>query len=98
MKTRYRILWTDHALTELSHTTEYLRLNFSDKEIHRLGREIESVLSYISQHPRAYPQSQQQAGVRRAVVAKFNNLYYRVDEEKMQIEILSFFSNRQESR
>lgn len=94
MKRGYRIVWTDHALTELSRTIQYLDLNFSDKEIDRLASKIEAVLSYITKHPSLYPESQRQAGVRRAVVAKFNTLYYRVNAERKQIEILSFFSNR----
>lgn len=93
MKSGYKVAWTDHALEELSETFQYLQLNFSEKEISRLANKIESVLRYISQYPKLYPESSQQRGVRRAVVAKFNTLYYRINTKKNQIEILSFFSN-----
>lgn len=95
MKSGYRVIWTDHALEELRKTFQYLQSNFSDKEISRLAKEIEAVLGYISTHPRLYPESSRKKGVRRAVVAKLNTLYYRVHIKKKQIEILSFFSNRQ---
>ena len=98
MKKRYSVLWTDHALSELSETVSYLRENFSAKEIHRLGKNIETILSFVSLHPRAFPASEQQPSVRRAVVARFNTLYYRIDEDKKQIEILSFFPNRKEPK
>ncbi|HLA96157.1 MAG TPA: type II toxin-antitoxin system RelE/ParE family toxin [Pyrinomonadaceae bacterium] len=96
MKSGYRVAWTDHALEELSQTFKYLQLNFSEKEISRLAYKIESVISYISKYPKLYPESSQQKGVRRAVIAKFNTLYYRINANKHQIEILSFFSNRED--
>jgi plasmid stabilization system protein ParE len=96
MKSGYKVLWTDHALTELSQAFQYLELNFSEKEINRLSNQIESVLRYISKYPKLYPESSQQEGVRRAVITKFNTLYYRINIDKNQIEILSFFSNRED--
>jgi len=96
MKSGHRVVRTDHALEELSQTFHYLRLNFTEKETSRLANKIESVISYISKHPRLYPESSRQKGVHRAFVAKFNTLYYRVNVKKNQIEILSFFSNRED--
>lgn len=95
MKSGYRILWTDHALDELEKAVEYLQLNFTDAEIARLAKAIESTLSHITRNPVMYPESAKAKGTRRAVILRFNNLYYRVNRDKNQIEILSFFSNRQ---
>lgn len=33
MKSGYNVLWTEHALSELQKTIEYLEHNFTDKEI-----------------------------------------------------------------
>ncbi|MBK9153028.1 MAG: type II toxin-antitoxin system RelE/ParE family toxin [Chloracidobacterium sp.] len=96
MKSGYRVLWTNHALAELEKTVQYLQLNFSDAEITRLAKAIESTLSNIIQNPQMYPVSVRSGGVRRAVVLRFNSLYYRINNEKDQIEIVSFFSNRQD--
>ncbi len=96
MKSGYRILWTDHALEELDKAVEYLQLNFTDVEIARLANAIESTLSHITRNPLMYPESAQARGIRRAVVLRFNTLYYRVNRESKQIEVLSFFSNRQD--
>jgi len=94
MKTVYKVFWTDHAFAELKTAFQYLELNFSEIEISRLAKKIESVLSYISKHPNLYPESFQKKGVRRAVVERFNTLYHRVNSDKNHIEILSFFANR----
>jgi plasmid stabilization system protein ParE len=94
MKSDYKVAWTDHALEELRRTFQYLELNFTDTEIDNLANKIESVLSYISTYPELYPESSIRVGVRRAVVTKFNSLFYRVNIERNQIEVLSFFLNR----
>jgi plasmid stabilization system protein ParE len=71
----------------------YLEGNFTDREIRRLAGKIEFTLKLISQNPFTFPVSERSVRVRRAVVTKLNIVYYRVS--KNQIEILSFFSSRQ---
>ena len=92
MKSGYRILWTDHALNELKGTIEYLEINFSKKELKRLAQKIESITELISQNPKLFPKSDKK-DVFRVTILKFNTMYYRVQGDT--IEILSFFSNRQ---
>lgn len=93
MESGYNILWTDHALEELAKTYEYLELYFSEREMHRLSVELEKVLMLISRNPKLFPKSEFKE-VRRAVIKKFNILYYRENDNR--IEIISFFSNRQD--
>ncbi len=92
MKSGYKILWTEHALNELSDTYEYLELHFTKRELKKLSTELDRTLKLISQNPHLFPISELK-GVRRIVIKKFNTLYYR--EKDNYIEILSFFSNRQ---
>ena len=92
MEKGFEILWTDLALEELSETVEYLEREFSQKEIDNLGDEIERICSIISQNPNIFPHSDR-LKTRKAVILKFNTLYYRIMNDK--IEIVSFFLNRQ---
>ena len=92
MEKGFEILWTDFALEELSETVGYLEREFSQKEIDILGDEIERITSIISQNPNIFPLSDR-LQIRKVVILKFNTLYYRIMNEK--VEILSFFSNRQ---
>ena len=95
MEKGFEILWTDLALEELSETVEYLEREFSQKEIDNLGDEIERITSIISQNPNIFPHSDR-LQTRKAVILKFYTLYYRIMND--QVEILSFFSNRQSSK
>lgn len=92
MENGYKIVWTDFALEELAETFSYLETKFSDKEMKKLTQEIERILSLISQNPKLFPLSDKKK-IRKVVVLKFNSLYYRT--VKTEIQILSFFSNRQ---
>ena len=93
MKNGYRIKWTDNALEELKMTFEYIEDNWTEKELRNLSSEIERALNLISTNPKLFPKLENR-NIRRAVIKKLNTIYYRVIENN-SIEILSFFSNRQ---
>ena len=92
MKSGYKILWTDNALDELEKTIQYLEREFSDKEIRKLALKIESFITLISKNPTIFPKSEFN-DIHKVVILKYNTLYYRIKED--QVEIISFFSNRQ---
>jgi len=93
MKNGYRIKWTDNALEELKMTFEYIEDNWTEKELRNLSSEIERAINLISTNPKLFPKLENR-NIRRAVIKKLNTIYYRVIENN-SIEILSFFSNRQ---
>ena len=93
MKNGYRILWTDNALNELEKTIEYLETNWTEKELKNLAINLEKTLNLISQNPFIFQASDKKKEVWRAVILSLNTLYYRV--YKNNLEIVSFFSNRQ---
>jgi plasmid stabilization system protein ParE len=93
MKNGYKILWTDNALKELQKTVEYLEEHWTEKELKNLSTNLEKTLNLISQNPYLFQESDFKKDVRRVVVLTLNTLYYRVNENN--VEILSFFSNRQ---
>ncbi|MCL9810117.1 type II toxin-antitoxin system RelE/ParE family toxin [Flavobacterium luminosum] len=93
MKNGYKILWTDFALKELESTIEYLEENWTEKELMNLATKLEETLSLISQNPDLFQKSELKDDIRRAIILTHNSLYYRFYND--QVEILSFFSNRQ---
>ena len=92
MKSGYRILWTDNAINELEQTIDFLKLNWTNKEIEQLIKALNQTADLISINPRLFPVSYK-SKVRKAVVDSLNTIYFRENENS--IEILSFFSNRQ---
>jgi len=90
MKSGYKVFWTDHALSELNETYKYLEKEFTANELRKLSVEIDFTLNLISRNPELFP-SADFKGVRRVVIKKYNTLYYRLQNN--QIEILSFYNN-----
>jgi plasmid stabilization system protein ParE len=93
MKNGYKILCTDFALKELEKTIKYLEKNWTEKELRNLAESIDEKLALISQNPNSFQISDYKKDIRRVVILTYNTLYYRFENE--QIEIISFFSNRQ---
>ncbi len=93
MENGYKILWTDNALEELEATYKYLETNFTHTELTHLSKEIEKTTFLISMNPKLFPESEFKKGIRKVVMVKYNTMYYRLKNDA--IEILSFFSNRQ---
>ncbi|TVZ28078.1 plasmid stabilization system protein ParE [Gillisia sp. Hel_I_86] len=94
MKSGYKILWTDHAISELKDTIEHLEEKWTEKELSNFSEELDHTIELISKNPELFQVSSKKKEVRRAVVARYNNLYYRTKNDT--VEILSIFSNRQD--
>lgn len=88
----YKILWTDHAISELNETIEYLENNWTEKELRKFFSKLDHTIELISKTPEIFPDSHEKKRIRKAVVEKHNNLYYRINENS--IEIVSLFSNQ----
>ena len=93
MKNGYKILWTENALEELENTIDYLQKNFSEKEIKKLATAVEKMIATIAHNPYTFSQTYFKESVRKVVVTRYNTLYYQIKNDN--VEILSFFSNRQ---
>ena len=92
MKSGFKIFWTNHAESELNETIKYLQTEFSDREVSKLLIKLEETLELISINPKIFPISDKK-GIHKAILLKYNSIYYR--EINNTVEILSFFSNRQ---
>jgi len=93
MKNTYKIVWTENALKELDWAYQYLSQNWTEKEMKNLSIEIEKTIQLLSSNPYLFPISEFK-NIRRIIIKTFNTMYYRINDGK-DIEIISFFSNRQ---
>jgi len=93
MPSGFKILWTDHALSELSDTIKYLEENWTVSELIQFANAVDKTLEIISRHPDIFPTFNTGRKIRKAVVDQNNTLYYRIAEDSIQI--LSVFGTRQ---
>ena len=90
MKSGFKIVWTEHALSELNQTISYLEENWTERELKNFVKKLDHTIELISKSSKLFPASLEKHGIRKAVIEKHNNLYYR--ERNEQIEIISLFS------
>jgi plasmid stabilization system protein ParE len=92
----YKILWTDHAISELQETIEYLDTNWTEKELRHFSAKLDHTIELISKTPKLFPDATEKKGIRKAVVDKHNNLYYRCTGNTT--EIISLFSIKKDPK
>ncbi|GAB4514829.1 MULTISPECIES: type II toxin-antitoxin system RelE/ParE family toxin [unclassified Allomuricauda] len=93
MASGYKILWTQNAILELEGIIAYLEEHWTERELKNFSRELDHVMELISKNPELFQASSAKKDVRRAVIGRYTNLYYRMGSNT--VEILSLFSNRQ---
>jgi len=94
MKNGYKILWTNHALSELQKTIKYLEDYWTEGDVANFAVKLENTILLLSRSPKIFPKSDVKEGIRRVIVAKHNTLYYKIVDKN--IIILSLFSHRQD--
>ncbi len=94
MENGYKVLWADHALSELEQIAEFLETNWTEKELRKFASKLDHTIEIISKSPEIFSVSFEKKEVRKAIVDKYSILYYRIKEDV--IEIVSIFANRQD--
>jgi len=91
-----KVLWTPEAEETFEQIIDNLILYWTQKELNSFLEQTENVLSFIEQNPCLYKSTQKNKQVRKGFINKLVTVFYRVDSENKQIEILSFWNNRQD--
>ena len=89
------IVWTNRAEKGLSKTIEYLKSNWTKKEIVRFAERTEVIIRVICKNPNIFPASIKHKSIRKAAIDKNNSFFYQVDSVNRIIYILTFYENRQ---
>lgn len=89
MKNGYKILWTEHALSELKEKTNYLETFSIEKGVRDFLKKSEHTIQISSISPKIFPISKEKSTIRKALVAQRNTLYYPII--KNTVEIVSLF-------
>jgi plasmid stabilization system protein ParE len=94
MKSTYKVVWSDNALSELKEIIGYLETNWTNKEISKFFKKLERSIKQISINPLMFPKTEKRESVRRCVLSKQLTLYYHVDTNYLYI--ISLFNNRRD--
>ncbi len=90
-----KISWTPTARRTYFKVLDYLAENWTKREVAHFISEVESLLNQITNNPEMFQASRKKKSVRKALITKHNTLYYRIKPRKKELELITFWDNRQ---
>ncbi len=91
-----KVRWTVTAKGSYFNILEYLEESWSEKEVLNFISEVDSLLKQISINPKMFQESKAKRNIRKGFISKHTTLYYRFRPRKKELELLSFWDNRQD--
>ncbi len=91
----YKIIWSAEADKTFEANIKYLEDNWSENEIINFVNKSFEIIDVISKTPLLFKQSKTSKRIRKALVVKQISLYYRVNNSKTTIELITFWNNYQ---
>ncbi len=90
-----RIYFSPKAEASLLDLSEYLKKEFSEQTLDKFLIKLDNKLKLISNLPFSSPKSLIISQLYKCVVTKQITLYYRIDTNRNEIEIITLFDSRQ---
>ncbi len=93
-----KVRWTPTARATYFGVLAYLKEAWTKREIQNFVDEVEKVINQIIADPYMFEASRKKKNVRKGFVTKHSTLYYRVKPIKKEIELITFWDNRQDDK
>ena len=93
-----KVSWSHAARLTYFNVLAYLEEAWTKREIQNFVDEVEKVISQIIADPYMFEASRKKKNVRKGFITKHNTLYYRVKPRKKELELITFWDNRQNDK
>ena len=90
-----KIRWTPTARSTYFKILEYLSKDWTIKEVATFVYETEHTIAQIAENSLMFKASKKKKGIRKGFITEYNSIYYRIKPRKKEIELLTFWDNRQ---
>jgi plasmid stabilization system protein ParE len=85
------ILWTNTAKTSFNKIIEYLRTEWTEKEVGKFVNQTEDLLSNLKRYPEMCRVSIKRRNVRIGIINRHTHIVYHYQPRKKQIVVLLFW-------
>lgn len=89
----YEIEWSEDAIDDFEKIVTYLEQKWSEEIAADFAIRVSKVIDLLQKMPFAYPLVSKKRDVRRCVVTKQTNMFYKV--KNSTVTLLAFFDSRQ---
>lgn len=90
-----KISWTPTAHYTYFKVLEYLSKEWTVKEVASFIDKTEHTIAQIAENPQMFKASKKKKSIRKGFITEYNSIYYRIKPRKKEIELLTFWDNRQ---
>ena len=90
-----KVRWTPTSKITYLKVIAYLDEFWTTRELQNFVDTVENIISQIADEPLMFEASCKKKNIRKGFVTKHNTLYYRIKPRKKEIELLTFWDNRQ---
>jgi plasmid stabilization system protein ParE len=91
----YKVLWTDMAHKTINSIIEYLRDEWTEREVNNFLDELDRTIQAIEVYPKLFKSSAKRKNIHLALINKHTILVYQVRQNKRQIILLLFWGTKQ---
>jgi len=91
----FKIIWSEESYKTFLENINYLRLNWSDKEIKKFTAELNKTIFKNREISLFLSPSVKHSDIRKAKINKHITLYYCYKEEINQLSLITFWNNKQ---
>ena len=88
------VVWSLKAEETFDAVINYLKANWTLREVNNFISETEHQIERISSFPFSCPESSKYKNVHRCIISKQTSMVYRYKSRKSVIEIVTFYDNR----
>lgn len=89
----FKINWSDEAIKTFNDNIKYLEENWSENDITHFINKTVDTLYLIKESPLIFKQSIKSKSIRKAIVVKQVSLFYKINNPKNTIELITFWNN-----
>jgi plasmid stabilization system protein ParE len=93
MKSTYKLIWSDEALSNLKGIIDYLENRWTKREIKIFAQLLDKQLILIKNNPYLFAETDTSNGLRKSVLSRQITIYYRISN--FEIQIITLFDSRQ---
>lgn len=94
MANENEIIWTAEANSNLDTIVQYLRSEWTEKEVQKFITKLNKAILLIASRPQLFRLTNKRKGLRKFVLTKHTSIFYL--QKKSYIYIVALFDNRQD--
>jgi hypothetical protein len=76
----------------------YLNKEWGENSVQDFISDVNDILMTISRNPKMFISARKKRDIRKGIITKHITLYYRIKQRKNEIELLTFWDNRQDPK